>query len=147
MMVALAFITSLACIDRLDVMAAFLFCGYGFLGMIIPLLPSLRWSITDVMPHSISHDGTIQFITSAFCRRDRGPVRRWHVTADGHRDRPLLGRRLLLSMVVLRSRRGSLALQNKIKPSKTKRPDLATRRFRFSCQAINRCRQPHQPCR
>ncbi|OHV76445.1 multidrug effflux MFS transporter [Rhizobium sp. LCM 4573] len=65
MMVALAFVTSLG-IDQLEVMAAFLFGGYGFLGMIIPTAAVLALEQHGRIAGTASAMmGTIQFVTSA----------------------------------------------------------------------------------
>lgn len=65
MMVMLAFVTSLG-VDRLDVMAAFLFGGYGFLGMIIPTAAVLALEHHGRIAGTASAMmGTIQFVTSA----------------------------------------------------------------------------------
>lgn len=109
MMVALAFITSLG-IDRLDVMAAFLFCGYGFLGMIIPTAAVLALEHHGRIAGTASAMmGTIQFVTSAIVVGLGG------LFVDGT-SRPMVTVIgicsvvvFLLSMLVLRSRQGAMA--------------------------------------
>ena len=65
MMVSLAFVTSLG-IDRLEVMAAFLFGGYGFLGMIIPTAAVLALEHHGRIAGTASAMmGMVQFVTSA----------------------------------------------------------------------------------
>ncbi|RWX78782.1 Bcr/CflA family efflux MFS transporter [Neorhizobium lilium] len=65
MMVSLAVVTSFG-IERLDVMAAFLFGGYAFLGMIIPTAAVLALEQHGRIAGTASAMmGTIQFVTSA----------------------------------------------------------------------------------
>lgn len=109
MMVTLAFVTSLG-IDRLDVMAAFLFGGYGFLGMIIPTAAVLALEHHGRIAGTASAMmGTIQFVTSAIVVGTGG------LFVDGT-SLPMVTIIaicsmivFLLSLVVLRSQRGALA--------------------------------------
>jgi DHA1 family bicyclomycin/chloramphenicol resistance-like MFS transporter len=65
MMVMLALVTALG-IDRLDVMAIFLFCGYGFLGLIIPTSAVLALENHGRIAGTASAlMGTFQFVTAA----------------------------------------------------------------------------------
>ncbi|PXA92578.1 Bcr/CflA family drug resistance efflux transporter [Caulobacter sp. D4A] len=109
MMVLLAFVTSLG-IDRLDVMAAFLFGGYGFLGMIIPTAAVLALEHHGRIAGTASAMmGTIQFVTSAVVVGLGG------LFADGT-SLPMVTVIavcsvvvFLLSLAVLRSSRGAMA--------------------------------------
>jgi len=109
MMVTLAFVTSLG-IDRLDVMAAFLFGGYGFLGMIIPTAAVLALEHHGRIAGTASAMmGTIQFVTSAIVVGVGG------LFVDGT-SLPMITIIaicstivFLLSLVVLRSRAGAMA--------------------------------------
>lgn len=109
MMVTLAFVTSLG-IDRLDVMAAFLFGGYGFLGMIIPTAAVLALEHHGRIAGTASAMmGTIQFVTSAVVVGVGG------LFFDGT-SLPMITIIaicstivFLLSLVVLRSRAGAMA--------------------------------------
>ncbi|MBP1844461.1 DHA1 family bicyclomycin/chloramphenicol resistance-like MFS transporter [Rhizobium petrolearium] len=109
MMVTLAFVTSLG-IDRLDVMAAFLFGGYGFLGMIIPTAAVLALEHHGRIAGTASAMmGTIQFVTSAIIVGVGG------LFVDGT-SLPMITIIaicstivFLLSLVVLRSRAGAMA--------------------------------------
>ncbi|MBW6420317.1 multidrug effflux MFS transporter [Rhizobium sp. XQZ8] len=109
MMVALALVTSLG-VDRLDVMAAFLFGGYGFLGMIIPTAAVLALEHHGRIAGTASAMmGTIQFITSAIVVGLGG------LFVDGT-SRPMVTVIaicsvvvFLLSLAVLRSRQGAMA--------------------------------------
>ncbi len=109
MMVMLAFVTSLG-IDRLDVMAAFLFGGYGFLGMIIPTAAVLALEHHGRIAGTASAMmGTIQFVTSAVVVGLGG------MFADGT-SLPMVTVIavcsvvvFMLSLAVLRSRQGAVA--------------------------------------
>jgi DHA1 family bicyclomycin/chloramphenicol resistance-like MFS transporter len=109
MMVMLALVTSLG-FDRLEVMAAFLFGGYGFLGMIIPTAAVLALEDHGRIAGTASAMmGTLQFVTSAIVVGIGG------LFADGT-SRPMVMVIaicslvvLMLSMMVLRSQRGALA--------------------------------------
>ena len=109
MMVALAVVTSFG-IDRLDVMAAFLFGGYGFLGMIIPTAAVLALEHHGRIAGTASAlMGTIQFVTSAIVVGLGG------LFVDGT-SRPMVTVIalcsvvvFLLSLAVLRSRQGAMA--------------------------------------
>ncbi len=109
MMVALAVVTSFG-IDRLDVMAAFLFGGYGFLGMIIPTAAVLALEHHGRIAGTASAMmGTIQFVTSAIVVGLGG------LFVDGT-SRPMVTVIalcsvvvFLLSLAVLRSRQGTMA--------------------------------------
>ncbi|WP_037080384.1 multidrug effflux MFS transporter [Neorhizobium vignae] len=110
MMVMLALVTSLG-IDRLDVMAAFLFAGYGFLGMIIPTAAVLALEHHGRIAGTASAMmGTIQFVTSAVVIGLGG------MFVDGTSLPMVTVIALcavvvfLLSLVVLRSRRGAMAV-------------------------------------
>lgn len=64
-MVALGFVTAIG-IDRLEVMAAFLFVGYGFLGLVIPTSAVLALEAHGRIAGTASAlMGTLQFVTSA----------------------------------------------------------------------------------
>ncbi|CAN7267835.1 multidrug effflux MFS transporter [Neorhizobium sp. LjRoot104] len=109
MMVLLALVTSLG-VDRLDVMAAFLFGGYGFLGMIIPTAAVLALEHHGRIAGTASAMmGTIQFVTSAVVIGLGG------MFVDGT-SLPMVTVIamcsvvvFLLSLVVLRSQRGAMA--------------------------------------
>ena len=109
MMVVLAFVTLLG-IDRLDVMAAFLFGGYGFLGMIIPTAAVLALEHHGRIAGTASAMmGTIQFVTSAVVVGLGG------MFADGT-SLPMVTVIavcsvvvFMLSLAVLRSRQGAVA--------------------------------------
>jgi DHA1 family bicyclomycin/chloramphenicol resistance-like MFS transporter len=109
MMVMLALVTSLG-IDRLDVMAAFLFGGYGFLGMIIPTAAVLALEHHGRIAGTASAMmGTIQFVTSAVVIGLGG------MFVDGT-SLPMVTIIavcsvvvFLLSLTVLRSRQGAMA--------------------------------------
>ncbi len=109
MMVALAVVTSFG-IDRLDVMAAFLFGGYGFLGMIIPTAAVLALEHHGRIAGTASAMmGTIQFVTSAIVVGLGG------LFVDGT-SRPMVTVIalcsvvvFLLSLAVLRIRQGAMA--------------------------------------
>ncbi|MFB9951009.1 multidrug effflux MFS transporter [Rhizobium puerariae] len=109
MMVLLALVTSLG-IDRLDIMAAFLFGGYGFLGMIIPTAAVLALEHHGRIAGTASAMmGTIQFVTSAVVVGVGG------LFADGS-SLPMViviaicsAIVFLLSLVVLRSQQGAMA--------------------------------------
>jgi len=109
MMVTLAFVTSLG-IDRLDVMAAFLFGGYGFLGMIIPTAAVLALEHHGRIAGTASAMmGTVQFVTSAVVVGVGG------LFVDGT-SLPMVTVIavcstivFLLSLAVLRSRQGAMA--------------------------------------
>ncbi|CDZ27764.1 multidrug effflux MFS transporter [Neorhizobium galegae] len=109
MMVMLALVTSLG-VDRLDVMAAFLFGGYGFLGMIIPTAAVLALEHHGRIAGTASAMmGTIQFVTSAVVIGLGG------LFFDGTSLPMVTVIALcsvvvfLLSLVVLRSRQGEMA--------------------------------------
>lgn len=109
MMVMLALVTSLG-VDRLDVMAAFLFGGYGFLGMIIPTAAVLALEHHGRIAGTASAMmGTIQFVTSAVVIGLGG------LFFDGTSLPMVTVIALcsvvvfLLSLVVLRSRQGAMA--------------------------------------
>jgi DHA1 family bicyclomycin/chloramphenicol resistance-like MFS transporter len=109
MMVLLALVTSLG-IDRLDVMAAFLFGGYGFLGMIIPTAAVLALEHHGRIAGTASAMmGTFQFVTSAVVIGLGG------MFVDGTSLPMVTVIALcsvvvfLLSLVVLRSRQGAMA--------------------------------------
>ncbi|WP_105419461.1 multidrug effflux MFS transporter [Neorhizobium sp. T25_27] len=109
MMVLLALVTSLG-IDRLDVMAAFLFGGYGFLGMVIPTAAVLALEHHGRIAGTASAMmGTIQFVTSAVVIGLGG------LFVDGTSLPMVTVIALcsvvvfLLSLVVLRSRQGAMA--------------------------------------
>ncbi|CDZ42819.1 multidrug effflux MFS transporter [Neorhizobium galegae] len=109
MMVLLALVTSLG-VDRLDVMAAFLFGGYGFLGMIIPTAAVLALEHHGRIAGTASAMmGTIQFVTSAVVIGLGG------LFFDGTSLPMVTVIALcsvvvfLLSLVVLRSRQGAMA--------------------------------------
>ncbi|WP_117193900.1 multidrug effflux MFS transporter [Rhizobium terrae] len=109
MMVMLALVTSLG-IDRLEVMAAFLFGGYGFLGMIIPTAAVLALEHHGRIAGTASAMmGTIQFVTSAIVVGVGG------LFADGT-SLPMVTVIavcsvvvFLLSLVVLRSQQSAMA--------------------------------------
>ncbi|WP_105384588.1 multidrug effflux MFS transporter [Neorhizobium alkalisoli] len=109
MMVMLALVTSLG-FDRLEVMAAFLFGGYGFLGMIIPTAAVLALEHHGRIAGTASAMmGTLQFVTSAVVVGIGG------LFADGT-SRPMVTVIaicsvvvLMLSLMVLRSQRGAMA--------------------------------------
>lgn len=109
MMVMLALVTSLG-FDRLEVMAAFLFGGYGFLGMIIPTAAVLALEHHGRIAGTASAMmGTLQFVTSAIVVGIGG------LFADGT-SRPMVTVIaicslvvLMLSMMVLRDQRGAMA--------------------------------------
>jgi len=109
MMVTLALVTSLG-LDRLDIMAAFLFGGYGFLGMIIPTAAVLALEHHGRIAGTASAMmGTIQFVTSAVVVGVGG------LFADGT-SLPMVTVIavcsvvvFLLSIVVLRSRQPAMA--------------------------------------
>ncbi len=110
MMVLLALVTSLG-IDRLDVMAAFLFGGYGFLGMVIPTAAVLALEHHGRIAGTASAMmGTIQFVTSAVVIGLGG------LFVDGTSLPMVTVIALcsvvvfLLSLVVLRSRQGAMAV-------------------------------------
>lgn len=109
MMVMLALVTSLG-VDRLDVMAALLFGGYGFLGMIIPTAAVLALEHHGRIAGTASAMmGTIQFVTSAVVIGLGG------LFFDGTSLPMVTVIALcsvvvfLLSLVVLRSRQGAMA--------------------------------------
>ncbi len=104
MMVSLAVVTNLG-VERLDVMAAFLFGGYAFLGMIVPTAAVLALEHHGRIAGTASAlMGTIQFVTSALVIGIGG------LFVDGT-SRPMVTiialcstAVFLLSLVVLRSR-------------------------------------------
>lgn len=110
MMVALALIMSSG-MDRLDVMAAFLFAGYAFLGMIVPTAAVLALEHHGRIAGTASAlMGTIQFCTSAVVIGLGG------LFVDGT-ARPMVViigmcafTVFVLSLFVLRSRRGTMAV-------------------------------------
>jgi DHA1 family bicyclomycin/chloramphenicol resistance-like MFS transporter len=72
-MVALAAVTA-AGIDRLEVMAPFLFVGYGFLGMVIPTSAVLALETHGAIAGTASAlMGTLQFVTGAATIAVLGP--------------------------------------------------------------------------
>ncbi|TCV62980.1 multidrug effflux MFS transporter [Neorhizobium sp. S3-V5DH] len=109
MMVMLALVTSLG-FDRLEVMAVFLFGGYGFLGMIIPTAAVLALEHHGRIAGTASAMmGTLQFVTSAIVVGIGG------LFTDGT-SRPMVTVIaicsvvvLMLSLMVLRSQRGAMA--------------------------------------
>ncbi|MDE1158952.1 MAG: multidrug effflux MFS transporter [Neorhizobium sp.] len=109
MMVALALIMSTG-VDRLEMMAAFLFGGYAFLGMIVPTAAVLALEHHGRIAGTASAMmGTIQFITSAIVIGVGG------LFVDGS-ARPMVMITALcacvvfvLSLFVLRSRQGAMA--------------------------------------
>lgn len=109
MMVALAFVFSMG-FDRLEIMAAFLFGGYGFLGLIVPTAAVLALEHHGRIAGTASAMmGTIQFVTSALVVGIGG------LFVDGT-ARPMVTVValcsvvvLLLSLLVLRSRQGAMA--------------------------------------
>jgi DHA1 family bicyclomycin/chloramphenicol resistance-like MFS transporter len=104
MMVSLAVVTNFG-VERLDVMAAFLFGGYAFLGMIVPTAAVLALEHHGRIAGTASAlMGTIQFVTSALVIGIGG------LFVDGT-SRPMVTiialcstAVFLLSLVVLRSR-------------------------------------------
>jgi DHA1 family bicyclomycin/chloramphenicol resistance-like MFS transporter len=109
MMVALALVTAFG-IERLDVMAAFLFGGYAFLGMIVPTAAVLALEHHGRIAGTASAlMGTFQFVTSAIVIGIGG------LFVDGT-SRPMVTIIalcsvvvFLLSLAVLRSQRGAMA--------------------------------------
>ncbi|WP_105374374.1 multidrug effflux MFS transporter [Neorhizobium huautlense] len=109
MMVMLALVTSLG-FDQLEVMAVFLFGGYGFLGMIIPTAAVLALEHHGRIAGTASAMmGTLQFVTSAIVVGIGG------LFTDGT-SRPMVTVIaicsvvvLMLSLMVLRSQRGAMA--------------------------------------
>jgi len=109
MMVMLALVTSLG-FDRLEVMAVFLFGGYGFLGMIIPTAAVLALEHHGRIAGTASAMmGTLQFVASAIVVGIGG------LFTDGT-SRPMVTVIaicsvvvLMLSLMVLRSQRGAMA--------------------------------------
>ncbi|TDX88447.1 DHA1 family bicyclomycin/chloramphenicol resistance-like MFS transporter [Neorhizobium sp. R1-B] len=109
MMVMLALVTSLG-FDRLEVMAVFLFGGYGFLGMIIPTAAVLALEHHGRIAGTASAMmGTLQLVASAIVVGIGG------LFTDGT-SRPMVTVIaicsvvvLMLSLMVLRSQRGAMA--------------------------------------
>lgn len=109
MMVTLALIFSMG-VDRLDIMAAFLFGGYGFLGMIVPTAAVLALEHHGRIAGTASAMmGTIQFVTSAIVVGIGGlfvdGTARPMVTVTAICSVVVFG----LTIVVLRSRQGAIA--------------------------------------